>query len=54
MKEKLKAIWVKQKKPIMVILAGAALALGVPAWLGTPATSIAYSGICTAFEIECD
>ncbi|MFD1385144.1 hypothetical protein ACFQ45_17475 [Rhodanobacter aciditrophus] len=54
MKEKLKSIWANQKKPIMVILLGLSGAIGVPAWLGTPASSIAYSSICTVFEIECD
>lgn len=54
MKEKLKLLWAKQKAPIKLIIGGVLIAVGIPAWLSTPATSIVYSTACTVIEAECD
>ena len=54
MKEKLKQFWVKQKSPIKLIIGGLLIAVGVPAWMASPATSITYSGLCAAVEADCE
>lgn len=53
-KEKIKAIWAKNPKPIKALIGAVLLSVGLPVFLATPAGSLVYSGTCTAIEAECD